>query len=79
MFKDSHTGKDSTSKTMYVIASVVLLAKVLLSGVAFGDFTGSTVDFIGLAAVHAIFASTYYGRAKTKSELGDIQATKSSN
>ena len=71
MFKDSHTGKKSTSKTMYVIASAVLLVKVLISGIAFGDFTGQAVDFIGLAAIYSVFAATYYGRAKTKAEVED--------
>ena len=69
MFKDSHTGKDSTSKTLFVISSLVVFVKVLISGVAFGDFTGSSVDFLGLAAVHAVFASAYYGRSKVKSEI----------
>jgi len=68
MFKDSHTGKESISKTLFVISSVVVFVKVLISGVAFGDFSGATVDFLGLAAVHAVFASAYYGRSKVKSE-----------
>jgi len=69
MFKDSHTGKDSISKTAFVISSLVVFIKVLISGVAFGDFTGQTVDFVGLAAVHAVFASAYYGRSKVKANV----------
>ena len=68
MFKDSATGKESVSKTLFVISSLVVFAKVLTSGVVFGEFTGSAVDFIGLAAVHAVFASAYYGRSKVKSD-----------
>ena len=72
MFKDSHTGKDSISKTAFVISSLVVFIKVLISGtsLAVGEatFTGQTVDFVGLAAVHAVFASAYYGRSKVKSE-----------
>jgi len=68
VFKDSATGKKSISKTLFVISSLVVFTKVLISGVAFGDFTGQTVDFIGLAAVHAVFASAYYGRSKIKQE-----------
>ena len=77
MFKDSHTGKQSVSKTLFVISSIVVFLKVLTSGVVFGDFTGSAVDFIGLAAVHAVFASAYYGRSAVKSK--EIQVIKSSN
>jgi len=66
LFKDSCTGKESTSKTLFVISSVVVFIKVLISGVAFGDWSSEATDFLGLAAVHAVFASAYYGRAKTK-------------
>ena len=69
MFKDSHTGKDSTSKTLFVVSSLVVFVKVLISGVAFGDFSGASVDFLGLAAVHAVFASAYYGRSKVKANV----------
>jgi len=68
LFKDSCTGKESVSKTLFVISSVVVFLKVLTSGIIFGDFTGQAVDFLGLAAVHAVFASAYYGRSKTKSD-----------
>jgi len=72
MFKDSCTGKQSTSKTLFVISSLVVFAKVLTSGVELvsgqATFTGQAVDFIGLAAVHAVFASAYYGRSKIKSD-----------
>jgi hypothetical protein len=68
LFKDSCTGKESVSKTLFVISSVVLFVKILISGVAVGDWSSEATDFIGLAAVHAVFASAYYGRSKTKSD-----------
>ena len=68
MFKDSHTGKESVSKTLFVIASLVVFIKVLISGVTIGDWSSTATDFLGLAAVHAVFASAYYGRSKVKSE-----------
>jgi hypothetical protein len=69
LFKDSHTGKESISKTAFVISSLVVFVKVLTSGVVFGDFSGASVDFLGLAAVHAVFASAYYGRSKVKADV----------
>lgn len=69
MFKDSHTGKESTSKTLFVIASLVVFIKVLISGVAVGSWSSEATDFLGLAAVHAVFASAYYGRSKVKASV----------
>jgi len=68
LFKDSHTGKESISKTLFVLSSLVVFVKVLISGVAVGSWSSEATDFLGLAAVHAVFASAYYGRAKTKAK-----------
>ena len=81
MFKDSTTGKPCTAKTLYVLSWLVVMLKIIISGVAFGDWTGETVDFIGLAAVLTVTSGIYYGRSKVKADnkSGDIQTIKSSN
>lgn len=47
------------------------MVKILISGIAFGDWTGETVDFIGLAGVLTVTATIYYGRSKIKSDANE--------
>lgn len=71
LFKDSTTGKTCTAKTLHVLTWLVVILKVLASGMSFGEWTGESVDFVGLAALLTVTSGIYYARSKVKSDAQD--------
>lgn len=69
LITNSADGKPSGSKTAYMIMFAICAFKVLTSdfagfGIAFGP-----ADYSGLAMLLAAAGATYWGRAKTKSNM----------
>jgi len=67
LLKDKN-GKLCNAKLMYNITVITCLAKVIISGMTFGDWNGGVVDFTGLGLIIGASGGVYWGRNKTKEE-----------
>ncbi len=61
-------GNKDASKTLFVLAGLISVLRVLFGGVAFGDFTVPEADYTGLAAFVGAFGAIHFGRSHTKSQ-----------
>lgn len=67
LVKDKN-GKVCGAKVAYMLTLLVCLAKVLLSGVVYGEISFGVADFSGMALFIAPIGAVYFGRSHDKEQ-----------
>lgn len=69
-------GKMSVTRTSYVAGVVIVLFKMLISGMTltFGDVSlaAGIADLAGMAAILGVLAANFYGSEKSKRETNNV-------
>ena len=61
LYQDS-TGKPSGSKTWFAVTMCVILFKVIIGGVTYGDFSATPPDYAGMGVLIAAVGAVYAAR-----------------
>ena len=67
-YTQGRDGKHCTAKSLYVMSWIVIMLKLLISGISYNGLVTTAADLTGMAALLTVTAATYYGRSRTKAD-----------